>query len=314
MSEAMIGAAICGDAAQVRALLADDASLANWRDPRLGSVPLIYAAHRGHLEVVEVLLAGGAEVDARETGSGTTALHWAAEGGHMGVAQRLLEAGAEIEAVDQWFGLTPLGWGTAVDWAPGFRSNRPATVELLLARDARMDPFAAIVMEEGEALRAMAPERLAQRLGFVGEGQQPLHFAAARGNARLVRLLVELGAGPNERSGFGLTPLAEAVRAGQAETAAALRALGAAEDLGSALLAGDLELAQSFRPPAEESRLLHICVAAGRTAAVRVLLEMGADRQAVAPYLIGEVRQEVTALRLAELRQDSAMIELLRVG
>lgn len=306
----MIGAAICGDAAQVRALLADDPSLANCRDPHLGCVPLIYAAHRGHLEVMQVLLAGGAEVDARETGSWTTALHWAAEGGHAGAAQMLLEAGAEIEAVDQWFGLTPLGWGTAVDWAPEFRCNRPATVELLLARGARLDPFSAIVLEDGETLRTMAPERLEQRLGFAAEGQQPLHFAAARGNARLARLLVELGAGLNERSGFGLTPLAEAVRAGQAETAAALRAAGAAEDLGSALLAGNLELARTFRPPPADARLLQVCVAAGLVEAVRVLLEMGADRRAVAPYLIDEVRQEVTAPRLAELRQDRAMIEL----
>jgi hypothetical protein len=216
--------------------------------------------------------------------------------------------------VDRWFGLTPLGWGTAVDWAPGFRCNRPATVELLLARGARLDPFSAIVLEDGEALRAIAPERLAQRLGFAAEGQQPLHFAAARGNARLVRLLVELGAGLHERSGFGLTPLAEAVRAGQEETVAALRAMRAADDLGSALLAGQLELARTLGPLAPESRLLHICVAAGHCEAVRVLLEMGADRQAVAPYLIEEVRQEATALRLAELRQDAAMIELLRAA
>lgn len=311
MSEAMIGAAMGGDAGRVRALLADDPSLVNLRDPGLGCLPLICAAHRGHLEVVEALLAGGARVDARETGSGTTALHWAAEGGHAGVAERLLEAGAEIEAVDQWFGLTPLGWGTAVDWAPEFRFNRPAAVELLLARGARLDPFSAIVLEDGEGLRAMAPERLSQRLGFAAEGQQPLHFAAARGNGRLVRLLVDLGAGLNERSGYGLTPLAEAVRAGQEETAAALRGLGAAEDLGSALLAGDLELAKAFGPPAPESRLLHICVAAGCAGAVQVLLELGADRQAMAPYLIEEARQEVTALRLAKLRQDPAMIELL---
>lgn len=41
------------------------------------------------------------------------------------VVQALLDAGADMEAVDGWFELTPLGWGTAVDWAPAFRRNRP---------------------------------------------------------------------------------------------------------------------------------------------------------------------------------------------
>ena len=307
MSEEMNGAVIRGDLAKVVELLSEDPSLAN-RDSNIGFVPLICAAHCGRQEIVKLLLAAGAEVDGRMSGSGTTALHWAAESGQPDVARLLLDAGADLEAVDDWFALTPMGWGTAVDWAPDFRRDRPATVELLMARGARLDPFSAIVLEDGEALRAMDPELLSQRLGFAAEAQQPLHFAAARGNARLVRLLVELGAGLEERSGFGLTPLAEAVRAGQAETVAALRALGAAEDLGSALLAGKLELARTFGAPAPGGYLIHVCVAAGLAGAVGVLLELGADRMALAPYLIEEVRQDITALRLAELREDQAVI------
>lgn len=304
----MIGAAVCGDAAQIRALLAEDPSLVNCRDPRLGSVPLIFAAHRGHQEAVEALLAAGADVAARELGSHTTALHWAAEGGHPEVAHALLDAGAEMEAVDGWFHLTPLGWGTAVDWAPDFRRDRPSTVELLLARGARLDAFSAIVLEDGEALRGMGPEQLSQRLGFAAEGQQPLHFAAARGNARLVRMLVECGAELREWTEFGLSPLAEAGRTGQREAAAMLRWLGAADDFSSALLGGNLELARTLGMPERPGHLLHVCVAAGLADAVSVLLELGADRLAEAPYLIEEVRQNVTARRLAELREDQTMV------
>ncbi len=307
MREEMIGAAICGDAARVMEILAEDRSLANCRDPHLGSVPLIYAAHRGHFEVVKVLLAADAEVDAREAGSQTTALHWAAESGHPDVARLVLDRDADIEAVDAWFELTPLGWGTAVDWARDFRRDRPATVELLLGRGARLDPFSAIVLEDGEALRAMGAERLSQRLGFAAEGQQPLHFAAARGNARLVRLLVECGAELNASSDFGLTPLAEAVRAGQKEAAAVLRALGAEEDVASALFGGNLERARALGLPEQPGHLLHVCVAAGLAEAVSVLLDLGADQQALAPFLIDEVRQNITALQLAELREDAAM-------
>ena len=304
----MICAASSGDVARLRALLAEDPSLANCRSRHLGSVPLIYAAHRGHEEAVEVLLAGGAEVGARESCSGTTALHWAAEGGHPGIAELLLSRGADIEAVDDWFALTPLGWGTAVDWAPEFRRDRPATVEMLLARGARLDPFSAVVLEDGEALKTMGAERLHQRLGFAAEGQQPLHYAAARGNSRLVRLLVERGASLEERSDFGLTPLAEAVRAGQRETAAVLRSLGAEEDLASALLGGNLEAATEFGALPPGGHLLHICVTAGIADAVSLLLELGADPAAEAPYLVEEVRQDLSARRLAEMRQDQAVI------
>jgi ankyrin repeat protein len=88
---------------------------------------LIFAAHRGHTEIVELLLDAG--VEAREHASGgATALHWAAAGGHPTVAKLMVDAGASLDAVDNWFALTPLGWATAVDWAP---PSKPYPVPIL---------------------------------------------------------------------------------------------------------------------------------------------------------------------------------------
>jgi ankyrin repeat protein len=61
-----------------------------------GFTALQAAAGGGHLEVVERLLAAGADVNAPAGQyNGFTALQGAAEGWHIEVAERLLEAGAE---------------------------------------------------------------------------------------------------------------------------------------------------------------------------------------------------------------------------
>jgi len=58
------------------------------------SWPINQAALGGHAEVIRLLLAAGAKVDAPED-EGQTALMLAAHEGHMGVVKLLLEAGAD---------------------------------------------------------------------------------------------------------------------------------------------------------------------------------------------------------------------------
>jgi ankyrin repeat protein len=65
------------------------------------STPLIYAAKYGHLDVVRVLLDGGAEVD-RADSIRSTALHHAAFRGHLEVCRELLERGATVDPVNSW--------------------------------------------------------------------------------------------------------------------------------------------------------------------------------------------------------------------
>lgn len=60
--------------------------------------PLLLAAEGGHAEMVEVLLAAGADPDARDAG-GRTALHLAVVRGHSAVADRLITAGVPLDAV-----------------------------------------------------------------------------------------------------------------------------------------------------------------------------------------------------------------------
>src|SRR5437016_4159120 len=59
--------------------------------------PLHLVAVGGHIEVIEVLLKAGANMEEQDMGS-QTPLHRAAEGGHVEVVEALLKVGANKEA------------------------------------------------------------------------------------------------------------------------------------------------------------------------------------------------------------------------
>jgi ankyrin repeat protein len=106
--QAVFKAAKFGDVATMRALLAADATLVAARDAD-ASTPLHYAVWKGHLDLVELLLAAGADVNAQNQNDhwGTTPLHAAAHANQKAIAALLLAHGADLEARDG-NGKTPL--------------------------------------------------------------------------------------------------------------------------------------------------------------------------------------------------------------
>jgi len=75
----------------------------NW----LEGTPLGNAAEKGHKEIAELLIAKGADVNAKN--DGRTPLHWAAEKGHKETAELLIAEGAEVNnAVNPDFRTTGL--------------------------------------------------------------------------------------------------------------------------------------------------------------------------------------------------------------
>lgn len=111
--EAVSWAARCDAVAAITWLAARGASLD--ADVYRGT-PLIWAAAKGRVRAVRRLLELGAGVDVRGTfggprhGVGTTALHHAAESGHVEVIEVLLAAGANPTIEDEVYGATPAGW------------------------------------------------------------------------------------------------------------------------------------------------------------------------------------------------------------
>jgi hypothetical protein len=92
-----------------------------WMD----GTPLHYAAMEGHKEIVELLLANGADVNTKD--DGVTPLHFAASGDHKEIAELLIANGADVNAKggDE---ATPLHWAAY--------NGRKEIVELLIAEGA----------------------------------------------------------------------------------------------------------------------------------------------------------------------------------
>lgn len=153
--------------------------------------PLHRAAQQDDAGVLtELLLAYGAEVDSRCTGTRWTPLHWAAYGDRIASAKLLIQHGADVNAKDRT-GLTPLhravmsSEGTCL--TPGGRCR---VAELLIAEDARIDA-------EDE------------------NGLTPLHCAAQRGSIAAAQLLLDNGADLNAATNVARTALHYAAKAGR---------------------------------------------------------------------------------------------------
>ena len=105
-----------GDLAATTALL-DQGAEVNAKF-RYGTTALFKAAERGHVEIVKLLLARGADATVKDTFYGATALTWALDGDHLDVVDVLLQK-------------DPAGVGDVL--MTGVREGKPALVKLALA-------------------------------------------------------------------------------------------------------------------------------------------------------------------------------------
>ena len=102
---------------------------ARGRDPGIlhqgGLTPLLHAVRQGHLEAVEVMLDGGADIDQVSVGDGTSPLLMAAINSQFDVALLLVERGADPNVVSELNGIAPL-WATInARWQPRTRFPQP---------------------------------------------------------------------------------------------------------------------------------------------------------------------------------------------
>src|SRR5687767_6697408 len=97
-AQQMVVAVLAGDAEHTATLLDADPQLCNLADRSPDRLSVLHhAAGRGHLAVVELLLAAGATPDKRAH-DGSTPLHEAAARGHLEIARLLIAAGADPNA------------------------------------------------------------------------------------------------------------------------------------------------------------------------------------------------------------------------
>ena len=89
-----------------------------------GNTALHWAAKKGNMNIVEILLDRGIEINSK-TNDGETALHIAASSGNMNIVEILLDRGIDINSKDND------GW-TALHWAAS--NGDMNIVEILLDR------------------------------------------------------------------------------------------------------------------------------------------------------------------------------------
>ncbi len=273
--------------------------------PAAEAADLIAAVRSGDRPAVNGLLAGGADVNARQP-DGATALHWAAHRDDLETVQQLLAAGADASTAND-YGATPV-------WLAATNGNA-AIVDALL--DAGADPNAAL--ESGEtvlmaAARTGTPAAVAALLDAgadveaaqVSRGQTALMWAVAENRLEAARLLLERGADVHARSRISVAMDRRGARDQvSAEAAAAARpAAGKAAGEVSAIreqnTLGAMERKSGGFTP------LMFAARHGDLAMARLLLDHGAaiddmDAEGGTPLLVATVRGHVPlALLLLE--------------
>lgn len=223
LTHPFVDAIRAGDLPALRALLAADPGLARARfgtRRESRSALHVLADFPGHRpsgpETVRVLVAAGADVDARFHGAHTeTPLHWAASNDDVPLLDALLDAGADIDAPGAVIaGGTPLADARAFgQWAAAAR---------LVERGARVDADDAATLGLTDHVRAvLATDPDADTRGRL------LWQACHGGRTDTALLLLDAGAPVDHVPEWEpLTPLDAAERAGAHDLAAELRQRG----------------------------------------------------------------------------------------
>ena len=205
----------------IRLLLSKGAD-PNARDDS-GASPLDVAAWMGSIDRVQLLLDGGAKIDAVETKTGATPLNEAAFMGHTGVVMFLLTHGADVSIRDH-AGFLPVENALREHHIELMglllkQQKDPSLVNRLLEEAVRrgQEDTAVFLLDAGAAIDAP-----------FSSGSNALYDASLKGDERIVSLLVGRGANVNEREKTSLTtPLYAAAAFGRERVVATLLLWGA---------------------------------------------------------------------------------------
>jgi ankyrin repeat protein len=311
-------AARSGDVAALRAHLDVRPDLI---DARVGTgfekaTALHLAALRNQHAAVRLLIERGADLDRRDFPDNAAPLHLAAVHGDLETISLLVEAGADVDGRGDDYGIGVLGWATC------FRQIREDVAAYLLSHGAQLNLWAAIALGRADDVRAMIarePSLLEARMTRNHHRRTPLHHAAARNRAGIVRLLLMLGADPNATDAAGATALTTASQwNADAAIVDDLLAAGAWLDFLTAVNLGRYGEAETMLrddpsrigPDGRDTIALHLAVSRNNLATIRWLLSHGVDVNARRPmwdcnHTALHMTTESGAMEIARLLLDA---------
>lgn len=333
LDEQLFDASERGDAASLGTLLDAHPDKLHARRPPYAWSLLHIAAQKGHLDVVDLLLRRGLDVNTREEGDNTYAIHWAAAAGHAEVVRRLADAGGDVIGHGDDHELEVIGWATCWDGCDDDAHRR--VVDVLLRRGARHHIFSAIAMNLADEVRrivAADPSALNRRLSRNENNRGPLIHAVVMNRPEMVSLLLDLGADPLATDADGQTAAAYATGPGiDRKILEKIRVITTAElssaerghrrpnsrllDLIAMLALGEWDTAeqllradpQMLAPGGVGHGVLHLAAKRGDAASVRWLIAHGADPSA----LWNHWDAAVTPLHLAAWHAHKDVVMLL---
>jgi uncharacterized protein len=156
---------------------------------RYGVTPLVLAVEAGNLEIVNALIAAGADVN-HALPEGETVLMTAARAGNAPVIQALVRHGARLEAREGFYGETALIWAAAAGHADAVRALLDAGADV-----------------NGRSVSASWARRNAGLTRLSLGEWTPLMYTAREGALDAGRALLERGADINAQDPDGATAL-----------------------------------------------------------------------------------------------------------
>ena len=147
------------------------------KDLKWGSSPLLYACQNGRTKILKMLLEKGADINAKCNKGGTFAIHFAAQSGKSDLIDFLLQRGFDINSEND-DRLTPLHYIMQYwNYPKGRVTSLYEKSKILIERGAKIDSESS-------------------------DGDTPLMLATMTNDIRVVRLLIFLGANVNHRSEY----------------------------------------------------------------------------------------------------------------
>lgn len=267
-----------GNAKEVRRLLTADSSIAN-AVTSTGDMPLNIACWAGALDVVELLLDAGANIEASNSQS-MTPLRAAIYMMKPDVVKLLLDRGARTDSSHPMFG-SVMNQAFSVTCQKG---GNPTLVEMLMAHGlqlhaGKVDAMGMAPLDWAVHFGNLAMARLALEHGADARqvspqlGRPPLVIAVSKGNGEIVDLLLEHGADASSTDQLGYPPSFYAVEQGRKEILANLFSHGATID---------------FAEPHFGRSLLHLAAIKGYRDIAEMIVTKGAivdaaDKESMTP-------------------------------